>query len=329
MGKKIFFAITGGLALCGLAVAIVGFALGGRPGGFVVSDGQLTFYNSNESVALANVPSWWRWSTGWDGSWPWNHGKGGNHSNSAAGVSTSGEAVFVPAAQTVKAVDIKISGGYLNIVTGSEPGLTVEGPMVYESSLEDSVWTITSSYKNLSVRNQNGQQRFYHNGQDITTIFTLTLPETLSTLATDTAQAIVNIHGFTLNELSCRVDMGTLKVLSCTVNKASFNLAMGEMDITGLDADDCTLDCDMGAIYLEGNVRRRLTADCDMGDITALLARPATYGWKADAGMGNIEIDDQTIAEGLGASSSGNADVLPFFDLDCNMGNIEINFSGR
>ena len=96
---------------------------------------------------------------------------------------------------------------------------------------------------------------------------------------------------------------------------------------TGLSADTCELKCEMGGINIEGSVTTRLNAKCELGSIYALLEEPDDYGWSAKAAFGSATVDGHSASGMDSISSGGNGSASTFFNLECGMGSIEIEFN--
>lgn len=333
MGKKIFFAITGGLALFGLAVAIVGFALGGRPGGITAMDGKLVYYNSQEMIPLADTPSWWRWKG--LHLFSWNSDFFDNDDNTvASGSNSTGGAPASPGGQSsqgvpfqdgqLREVELDISAGRLIVRSGSEYGIEVDGLLEYTSTFKDGTWKIKSVFPG-SVKSENG--RYWLDGKDITTTFTVTLPQSFHSLDVELGAGHATIENFTLDELECETDMGRLEVNNVTADKAEFQVNMGDMTINGFAARTVELECDLGSITLEGDVSQNVKASCDVGNITLRLARPASYSGSAGSSLGNVNVDGRrTKGDFSGGFDNAATSSTPKFKLECSLGNIDLEF---
>ncbi len=329
MGKKIFFAVTGGLALFGLAVCIVGYALGGRLGSISAMDGKLIYINRSEVINLGNVPSWWRWN-----SVPGLPIFGLNlfdedESSAASGgdASTGGQpAQSAPlAADEVRRVEVNIAAGNLVIRSGSTFSIEADGLLEYAGSVRNGTWDIRSVLPRSGVQNENG--RFWLDGRDITTTYTVTLPQSVQSLDIELGMGRATVEGLALENLECSTDMGRLEVTGVSADRADFEVNMGDILVTGFTAREAELDCELGGITLEGEVSRSLTADCELGGITIQVRRPASYSGRASASLGRVSVDGQHERgrfSGSFADGIKNTDLR--FDLSCELGSIDLNF---
>lgn len=337
-GRHIVLGIFGGIVLLGLILAIVGLALGGRPGGIRAEDGEFVYYSGGERTAFAPAPrwmdeSWWIMSTGWaydDTPAVANGASGGSPASggtAAAGGSRYEAAPF--AAGQLKGVKIDIAAGYLEVKTGPEPGLTVDGPMDYTSSFQNGEWSIVSRYRNISVRSVGGKNRYWWQGQDITTTFTLTLPESFGRLDVSIDMGEAAVRGFTLDKLDCETDLGSLTIENVKAAKAELDVDLGEINAVGMEVSDCSLDCDLGSLTYEGAIDTRLEATCSLGGITVKTPRPASYSGSAEVDLGAITVDGRGVRSGdIGESfASPNHGHSPVFELECGLGSIEVVFT--
>lgn len=315
MGKKIFLSICGGIAICGLILAIVGLALGGRPGSITVAGGQLVYANRDEVVPLIDTP-------GWIVHWSEDENLSANtpllSSPTLAAPFTEGE---------LREVDIQLSAGYLVVQSGDTFGLSVDGPMAYQSHYKNGVWHLSARTDGLSRRHNDEQDRdhFWHDGRDLTTTFTLTLPSSFSTLKLSIGMGEAKVSGLVLGELHCQNGMGSTTLQDVQAEEVSLSLSAGDLVAKQMQADTVSMDCAMGNIEWEGEIRQQLVASCAMGRIKATVPRPSQYGYSIDVGFGSISIDGNHRGAGFASTSEGDPQsTQPFYDLSCSFGSIEV-----
>lgn len=363
MAKKIVLLVFTVITLGGIALTLTGFALGGRTGGLQVGDGKVAYRTTDgKEKVLGNVPAGWNFTVfghsytwddngkwdGWDDDYDHDYDHDYDYDYDPPEppeppeAPEAPEAPEPPAAPTAPGrtatsfadaniIDLDIGAGYVTIKTGSEASLVVDGPLEYTSKMEEGVWKIKSKHNLDGIRTSTeiwkDRPRFFRNGKDVTTTYTLTLPATATHLETELGMGSMEIEGLTLTEGDFTIDMGELKVKDCTIEDASYSADMGAVDVTGHNGRLCELETNMGAIKFSGNVTEWMEADCTMGSIKADLPRPERYGWKAETSLGSIDIDGKGAA-GLSSGSSGeNNGEGPFFELKCDMGSIEVKFT--
>ncbi|MDL2323790.1 DUF4097 domain-containing protein [Ruminococcaceae bacterium OttesenSCG-928-A16] len=334
------------LLLAGVCVSAVGFAMGGRPGSFNISQGKIVYYNGAQRYELGDAPG------GWGARW----GNGGNGVISApvAPVAPSAPAAptvpSAPAAPTVpsapagqggqaaatvnvaqlKKLEVDISAGYVVIVAGTEASLAVDGNMPYTSTFEEGKWEIKSTDENLYQQWMSGRNRFFLNGEDVTTTFTITLPAQLNELEGELNMGEMTLTGLAIQELDLEVNMGAIVVKNCSAVSSEFSTNMGSTKVQGFSGRAASISNDMGSTVLEGDITESLEIDCDMGSVTATLKRPASYNWHAEVGLGSIKLDGNSIT-GQGKNSGNNGGTgnpnSPYYDLECGLGSIKLSFS--
>jgi len=321
MGKKIVLWVFGGIALAGLVIAIVGFAIGGMPGSISLIDGQWVYHSGPNNVPLFSAPKW-------ASRWQERHGSDSSHD--AFGTSSYTNAEHVVIYEDVEKLTLDISAGYVKLVPGDAPTLTVDGKLPYTENYDDGEWHITARHDNISSRWDGGWGRnlFWLGGENVTTTFTLTLPaDVLDGMDINIGMGEADISGFTLEQLDCITDMGAITLGDTTATTAAFEVSMGGIEVTGFEGQTVSLTTNMGGIDFTGAVGETLNANCSMGGITITVPRPDDYGWSAEVSLGAITIDGYGTG-GLDSNSSGGSrDAHPYFDLECGMGSIEVIFS--
>lgn len=324
MGKKITLAVFCGIIGFGVILALVGVMLGGSTGNFGYEDNQIIYREGDQQISLAQAPSWVnrlvsRASTGrWSPPTPPTPPSPPEVPTAPAPFSSS----------ELKKLDIDVGAGYIIVQPGDTLGLSVDGPMSYTDTFENGEWTVKADPpNNITTREVQGRTHFFHSGEDITTTFTFTVPFDFDELDVEIDMGEAYVGGLTLKELDCSTGMGAITLSELSVGKAELSASMGAIDATGFYADNLDMKCEMGGISIEGDVTTRLNAKCEMGSIYALLEEPADYGWSAKADFGSATVDGHS-ASGLDSiSSGGSSSANTFFNLECGMGSIEIEFN--
>jgi hypothetical protein len=119
-------------------------------------------------------------------------------------------------------------------------------------------------------------------------------------------------------------EAGSIEIKNITAVELDLSAEAGRLDATGIVATNCDLDVDAGYISFEGEVNGKLDADCAVGAVTIRVPRPSRYGWETGTELGSITIDGQ---QRRNSSSGHDSDsISPFFDLDCDLGSIDVIF---
>ena len=259
--------------------------------------------------------------------------------------------VAIPAgAENIKKVDIEISAGYVNIVKGDTFSITVQGPLQCTAAIEEGELKISSIYKGLTNNSWKADAlnkpsepsyRIYLNGKDITTIYTITLPDNLTELDYDTYTGKTTIQDLSFTDIDLNmnagelhtknitavegdfhVDAGYMMVKDSQVDNSSFSADAGMIEVIGYSGSSTSLDVSAGLIEFNGSVATQLEADCDAGKIKITHPRPAQYSWASKADLGTVNIDGNWYS---GSKTSGGS-ATPHFDLSVDLGLIELIF---
>lgn len=332
MAKKIFLAIFGGLAAAGLAVMLVGFSMGGRPGSVRLQNGSVVYVAAGEEVRLGNAPTALHGRNEAGEYSDASEFKGWHETDAAALQNYFSGAKDIPLPEDGFAeVEIDITAGYVTVIAGDEARLQVLGPLETTAKMDEGVCEIKSESDLNSFYNvgsQNGMTRFYQNGNDVTTEYLITLPAGVRKVDVGLSIGAMTVQGLSVEEGEFSQDVGSLLVNDCTVQKAEVATNLGAAEVRGFSGASCALKVDVGSIDFKGQVSDVLKVDCDLGGVTATLPRPESYGWRAEVGLGSITIDGVEHGHMFrdGAAES-NANARPLLDLECGMGSIDVKFA--
>ncbi len=331
MAKKIVLIVFGCIAAAGLVIAIIGFALGGWFGSFMVYQGRLVYEERGVQHPLGDVPFWigddgviTDWGTDASGGWEsWSYEDTGG-----SGERMTMEAPFDNVSE-LKAVALDVSVGYVDVRVGDSYSLEVQGPLKMESSFVDGVWTITSKIDLESVRtsseNWKSGPRFYRGGEDITTQYVLTLPKEVAELSAGLEMGVMDLDGLVMGRAALTQNLGLMRVAHCEADDLNVDVDLGAAEIKGFETDNCTLKVGLGNIDYEGSVAEILDANCDLGNISCKLEKPERYGYTVDVSLGNITIGEQSFSGSR--QDSKDSDLHPLYRLTCGLGNIDVTFT--
>ena len=345
MGKKIVLAVFGGIALLGLLMSIVGWALGGRPGHIRVSNGSMVYRAGSESVEMGQAPWWAEYAQ--DQTFPMHlfgdqvgYAVGEHHGDhestqwfaSGEEIRIDSEKQQVPlsfSVEDLESVTIDIDAGYLVIKQGDELGFTVQGPLEYSSEFSDGTWNIWSETNLDAIRTQGEGDgtRFYNNGQDVTTVFTIVLPKNAADVYASLDLGVMTAKNLQADTLDLTLDMGSVQVKDSKAKQANFTVDLGAMEVKDVTAAVCELKVNLGNIDFRGDVTESLSANCELGAIQIQMPKPSSYECSTDVNLGSIIVDGNTMGA-LSSSTFGDSDADdPLeMDLSCDLGSIEVKF---
>jgi hypothetical protein len=126
---------------------------------------------------------------------------------------------------------------------------------------------------------------------------------------------------------SFSVDAGELLVDGLVIPEGSdYNIGTGHLVISDLEAEDITIKCGVGDVELEGIVTGKNKVDCSIGRVKLELdAYEDDYSYEAETVLGSIYINGRSY-HGAMREREFDGGNLGFFNLECEIGNISIDF---
>lgn len=146
-------------------------------------------------------------------------------------------------------------------------------------------------------------------------------------------------RGFVADELELKLAAGPLEMKNLSARESAIDIGMGSLTGSGFSSGDCKLTVGMGSVELTGEITGRGSIECGMGavDLT-LTGSPEDYGFDVEVGMGSVDVNGQEFSPdglppiggygvgGLVAQRSWNTSAPNFFEIDCGMGSVAVNF---
>lgn len=350
--RRIEFIIAGILATFGGAMLIVGMAMGGRPGSFNNVDGRLVYLNSRERIVVSDTPFWLSRIDSLSilgfgpGSFnpleePLNFGRE-REDNEGEGDEQrtdqkSGKAsIFNGSTQTLTSGDtldiggydkfeIDVDYGYVTIESGNSPELRVEGELSVNVSTDDGTLKIESEYdgKGITKKIIGDVTHYFKDGEDITSKFTVILPDRFYELDVNLGAGAMEISSLTIQNFSVDAEMGSIEINDVTAHTTEIDVEMGSVKVTGHSTNSAQLDCDLGSIKFSGHIDNNMTAACSFGSIDATVSWPESYGYNVSNNLGSIILDGKSFSTG---SRDEHNDSGLTFDLKCDLGSIVVKF---
>ncbi len=192
-----------------------------------------------------------------------------------------------------------------------------------------------NSLKNLMFGKIGSKNTFY--------TLSLFLPnKQFEKIRVDNSAGYIYIDDLDVKELEIKLDFGEIEFDDINVENAeiksnmgrtelnNFNSAkkiviesdMGEITIDDSKFSDLILDSNMGNVEFENLfVDKSLSISCDMGNVEGELNYDYSkkYLVNIDGGLSNVDVDDKFYE--YSSNTKGNVEI----NLDCDMGNIELN----
>ncbi len=361
MGKKVVLAVFGGIALLGLVMSIVGWALGGEVGSLQVEEGEMVYHTSQKSMNVGPAPYWMgngfqvmnlNWRDGWRSFWEdvtthreiaeyiaegtasaWDGVSDDTNFMGKTGetITVEGPEQVVNIPASVEQMNLQIELGYLVIKQGDALGLTVRGPLAYESDVDGSTWNFTSDTDeehNISTRNINGETHYFRGNKDLTTVFILTLPSAMPELEASMNLGQMTVKDIQTESLDLRMDVGSMLVNNVVADEANINTSVGAVSAQSIRANTCYLHTEVGSIEFAGSVSDYLDINSEVGSVNALLERPAGgYYATAEADIGTISVDGQNTRPGSSREFGNEENYTLEMNLISGVGSIDVQFA--
>lgn len=129
--------------------------------------------------------------------------------------------------------------------------------------------------------------------------------------------------------MSVDVDAGVCDILGkLTISKSvELDIDAGDLNIEEMEAKSVSIDVDAGGFAANLVKAEKLEADCDVGDLRLTMdGSEQDYNYIISCDMGNVDVGNNSYS-GLGSkrtiTNSGNRRI----EIDCDLGNITVNFT--
>lgn len=134
-----------------------------------------------------------------------------------------------------------------------------------------------------------------------------------------------------LNSSECTISLGAGYVEADTLFTDDLDISVGAGAVAIADgkAKNTVFDVGMGEIQFEGEILGDLDASCSMGSIDLDLAgQENDYNYNLDCSMGEIEINNSSYA-GMASTRNIDHDAAYNITIECSMGSVDLDFSER
>lgn len=297
---KISFLIAGCLIAIGLVFGLVGAAFGGnRQLRDMIENGELSYGPGRWNIAGRLI--WW--------------GDDEDYYDSDEYTVSETDATYP--AEGIKNLEIEIGAAELNIhpYTGTQYQVVVTQPERFEYGIEDSdTLFIRSRAKNRNERWHKQVDLFVPENTKFENVSLSVGAGTISVdgLSCDDLDIRVGAGEFTgdrivAKEMKCDIGAGTMTMADAAIVESDFKIGLGSADISGKISGNTDIECGMGSVTLD------------------LEGKVEDYNYEVSCSAGNVNIDGEIISAISGSRHIDNNSNVTF-DVDCAMGNIEIDF---
>lgn len=137
---------------------------------------------------------------------------------------------------------------------------------------------------------------------------------------------IVSIENCKVGELEAAIGAGEVTMDKLEVTELLAEIGAGQLEVTDATVQNAELDISMGECIFEGTISGDLEADCDMGNLElSLTGKETDHDYKLSCAAGNISVGGFEFS-GLATSREIDNNAEGCFDINCNMGNIVVEF---
>lgn len=269
-----------------LGIGLVMAGIGGALGGRPTSDNQIFHFSFSRLF-----------------------GAGDDEASSAVGASlhapAAPEAPSAPAAPDAPAapqaptasahkLEVDIGAGQVSIVPGDSFSMTSNKDGVVSARLDGGTYKV-----------ENSGNRWTGNLE-----VTITVPQDV-----------------VLEEADLTISAGQMSVNGLACETAELEVGAGQMTLSDFS---CTRGAEIslgaGHLALTGEMAGEIDVTCDAGQVRLTLARPADFGYHVDCAMGTVKIGEQGRISGLSSELTENEGADTFFDVECGVGAVKIEF---
>lgn len=135
----------------------------------------------------------------------------------------------------------------------------------------------------------------------------------------------ISVNGIEANDFKIKSDVGSVKVNDCKGNQSSsISNGLGEIVVRNSNFSNLDLENDIGSIKLvDCLLLERTSASTGIGEVYFKLSGDkANYDIDVETGIGSSKINGEK-------GSSHSASALHEMDIECDIGNIKVNFNNQ
>ncbi len=131
--------------------------------------------------------------------------------------------------------------------------------------------------------------------------------------------------GSRFREVFLSVGAGTMLAEGIETEKCGLNVGAGQLTLRHWGSGDTEIKCGMGEVKLQGELDGKCKISCGMGNVEMKLDQLRSYGYRLNCGMGEVRVGENHFG-GIGGHQCMNKDAVNFFDINCGMGNVAVQF---
>lgn len=159
-------------------------------------------------------------------------------------------------------------------------------------------------------------------------VITLVLPSGmwLEEVDIEVGAGVMEIISLDVGEIDAVVGAGELLIDEARVQDFSAEIGMGRMEARNVEAMDVDLTLSMGECVYDGTTGGNLDVECDMGNMALYLkGDEQDFNYEIECGAGHVTVGERSYTA-LGLEKSIHNGSHREFEIECNMGNIDVFF---
>ncbi len=130
-------------------------------------------------------------------------------------------------------------------------------------------------------------------------------------------------EGHVLDELNVELAAGEFDVQNITATTIDLEVGVGEGELSGISGRDIEATVDVGSLLIEGEFTGNANLECNIGNLEFEDdSKIEEYHTVLEVGLGSVEING--ISQAGVVSFQDNADGERLLEVECNLGNVEI-----
>lgn len=218
----------------------------------------------------------------------------------------------------IRDLDLEVGGSYLCIEQSDDNAYYVE----YEGDGKSQAY---AKGDDLYVKVLNASTLDYSEKENC---FTLYVPKDaqLEDVIIELGAGEMKLDGLRADEMKIEIGAGQIEADDLVANDMKISIGAGDLNLQSAKLGKAKIEVGAGNCTIQGTVSEELKAECAMGNITLKLeGEEEDFDYELECVSGNLKVDG-TEYSGLSNSKEVDNDASKKMDLQCVMGNIEVEF---
>lgn len=218
----------------------------------------------------------------------------------------------------IRDLDLEVGGSCLCIVQSDDNAYYVE----YEGAGKSQAYT---NGDELYVKVLNTSTLDYSEKENR---FTVYVPKDaqLEDVIIELGAGEMKLDGLRADEMKIEIGAGQIEADDLAANDMKISIGAGDLNLQSAKLGKAKIEVGAGNCTIQGTVSEELKAECAMGNITLKLeGDEEDFDYELECVSGNLKVDG-TEYSGLSNSKEVDNDASKKMDLQCVMGNIEVEF---